>query len=81
MATKKAIDFESSMGRLEEIVRKLESGSEGLDSALKLYEEGIGLVRTCSDTLDQAELKIKKLQMNQDGTATLVDFSAEEAGI
>lgn len=78
MATKKNIDFEASMERLEEIVRKLESGAEGLDSALKLYEEGVGLVRVCSDTLDQAELRIKKLQMNPDGTASLVDFATEE---
>ena len=44
MATKKP-SFEESMERLEEIVRTLESGSEGLDSSLKLYEEGIALVR------------------------------------
>ena len=78
MATEKKIDFEASMEKLEAIVRRLESGAESLDSALKLYEEGIGLVRACSDTLDQAELRIKKLQMNRDGTATLVDFATEE---
>ena len=78
MATKKKMEFESSMARLEEIVRALESGTEGLDSALKLYEEGIGLVRGCTETLDQAEMSIKMLQMKPDGNAVLTDFAAGE---
>ena len=78
MATKKKADFEASMARLEEIVRSLESGAEGLDSALKLYEEGIALARECSETLDKAEMSIKMLQMKPDGSATLVDFGGEE---
>ena len=78
MATKKKMDFETSMERLEEIVRILESGTEGLDSALKLYEEGISLARECSETLDKAEMSIKMLQMKPDGNAVLVDFAGED---
>ena len=78
MATKKTVNFESSMMRLEEIVRALESGTEGLDSALKLYEEGVGLVRSCSETLDKAEMSIKMLQIKSNGEAGLVDFATGE---
>lgn len=78
MATKKKMDFETSMARLEEIVRRLEDGSDGLDAALKLYEEGIGLVRGCSEALDQAEMSIKMLQMKPDGSVVTTDFSAGE---
>ena len=78
MATKKKADFEASMARLEEIVRSLESGAEGLDSALKLYEEGSALARECSETLDKAEMSVKMLQMKSDGSAALVDFGGEE---
>ncbi len=81
MATKKKIEFEDSIERLEQIVRMLESGSEGLDSALKLYEEGIGLVRGCTETLDRAEMSIKMLQMKPDGSAELTDFKTEDTGI
>lgn len=77
MATKKKMDFETSMERLEEIVRRLEDGSDGLNAALKLYEEGIGLVRGCTEALDQAEMSIKMLQMKPDGSAVAVDFCAE----
>ncbi len=56
-----AKNFEESVARLEEIVRALEAGSVGLDESLKLYEEGVALVRTCNQKLDAAEQKIKML--------------------
>ena len=49
------------MERLEEIVRSLENGNADLDSALALYEEGVGLARSCGKMLDEAEKKIKIL--------------------
>jgi exodeoxyribonuclease VII small subunit len=66
--------FESAMSRLEEIVGKLEGGTVTLDASLKLYEEGIELVRFCSDTLDKAEKKIKIVKNGSDGTKTEEDF-------
>lgn len=71
---KKAINFEQSMIRLEEIVRALESGSATLDESLKLYEEGIGLVRACSAKLDEAESKIKLLNVTADGVSGETNF-------
>ena len=70
----KNITFESAMSRLEEIVGKLESGKASLDESLGLYEEGISLVRFCSDTLDKAEQKIKIVKTGSDGTKTEEDF-------
>ena len=78
MATKQP-SFEESMERLEEIVRTLESGSEGLDSSLKLYEEGIALVRGCTERLDQAEQTVKQLQLGPDGSVSMTDFGDGEA--
>jgi exodeoxyribonuclease VII small subunit len=68
--------FEESMSRLEEIVRTLESGSATLDESLKLYEEGIALVRTCSLKLDDAEKKIKLLNVTAEGIAEETGFEA-----
>lgn len=68
--------FEESMSRLEEIVRTLESGSVTLDESLKLYEEGIALVRTCSLKLDDAEKKIKLLNVTAEGIAEESGFEA-----
>lgn len=71
-------NFESSMLRLEEIVRSLENGSADLDSALALYEEGVKLVRTCGGMLDEAEKKIKILQKDDSGELIEKDFNAED---
>ncbi|MBR5120056.1 MAG: exodeoxyribonuclease VII small subunit [Clostridia bacterium] len=71
--TKKTITFEAAMERLEEITRILESGAEGLDESLKLYEEGVSLIRLCTQKLETAEQSVKVLQMREDGIA-LADF-------
>lgn len=77
---KKAMTFEASMERLEEVLRLLENGNETLDNSLKLYEEGIALVRACSDKLENAEQRIKVLQMQSDGQVVLTDFEGDQGG-
>lgn len=74
--TKKTITFEVAMERLEEITRLLESGSEGLDHSLKLYEEGVSLIRLCTQKLESAEQSVKVLQLREDGIA-LADFEGK----
>ena len=74
--TKKTITFEAAMERLEEITRLLESGSEGLDASLKLYEEGVSLIRLCTQKLESAEQSVKILQMSEEGI-TLADFDVK----
>ncbi len=74
--TKKTITFEAAMERLEEISRLLESGAEGLDDSLKLYEEGVSLIRLCTQKLEVAEQSVKVLQMHEDGIV-LADFDGK----
>ena len=61
MAAKKQMSFEQAMDRLEEIVKKLESGDGSLDQALTLFEEGSKLAGACTAMLDQAKQKVTKL--------------------
>ena len=75
---KKTSSFEADLDRLDQIVEALESGNCPLDESLKLYEEGVKLVRSCSDRLEKAELSVKKLQFSPDGKATLTDFDPKE---
>lgn len=75
---KKTESFEGAVARLEEIVRALENGDAPLEEALKLYEEGISLVRVCTERLEKAEQKVKMLQMQSDGQVALVDFGQGE---
>ena len=74
--TKNTITFEAAMERLEEITRLLESGAEGLDDSLKLYEEGVSLIRLCTQKLESAEQSVKILQMGEEGI-TLADFESK----
>jgi exodeoxyribonuclease VII small subunit len=54
--------FEALYKRLEESVSKLEEGGLTLDESLALYEDGIQLARRCQELLQQAELRITRLQ-------------------
>ena len=47
-------DFEKSLVRLEEVVKRLESTDLSLDEAMKLFEEGVKLSRECQKQLEEA---------------------------
>ena len=61
-------DFETALQRLEEIVRKLDSGDLPLASLLEVYEEGVTLSRFCQTKLEEAERKVEILNKKADGT-------------
>lgn len=70
--------FEKALERLEKIVEELESGNIPLEEALKKYEEGVRLSRTCSEKLSQAEKKIQILTKSLDGSFKREDFEFDE---
>ena len=74
----KKMTFEQQLGRLEEIVAALEKGDVPLADSLALFEEGTKLVSTCSAMLDEAELKLVKLQKGPDGAPVESSFLEEE---
>ena len=59
--------FENALKDLEDRVRKLDSGELPLEDALRLFEEGVGLVRECQELLDGAERRIVELSGGPDG--------------
>lgn len=59
--------FEGALRELEDRVRKLDSGDLPLEDALRLFEEGVGLVRECQELLDSAERRIVELTDTPDG--------------
>jgi exodeoxyribonuclease VII small subunit len=70
-------DFERSLGRLEEVVRKLESPQLSLDEAMKLFEEGVSLSRECQKQLEEAEGRVEILLKKADGKMVAETFEAE----
>lgn len=67
--------FESSMQRLEQIVRAMERGDVALEESLKLFQEGTELVRNCNRLLDEAQLQVKKIMTAPDGRPVEEEFS------
>ena len=59
--TKKNLNFEDSLAKLEGIVDALEDNDVSLEGSVKKFEEGIKLVKDCQKQLKEAELKVNKL--------------------
>ncbi|MES2643800.1 MAG: exodeoxyribonuclease VII small subunit [Myxococcota bacterium] len=67
--------FEVGLSELEARVARLERGDLALEEALRLFEEGVGLVRECHERLDAADARIIALTAAADGVreSPLVD--------
>jgi exodeoxyribonuclease VII small subunit len=66
--------FEETLARLESIVAELENDGLELESALRLFEEGVERLRAATAELTRAEAQVKTLVENADGTFKLPDF-------
>ena len=69
--------FEAALARLEEIVRKLEEGEVSLEDSLKVYEDGMKLVRFCEVRLNEAQKKVEILK-KRDGKLVTEEFEPDE---
>jgi exodeoxyribonuclease VII small subunit len=54
--------FEEALEALEEIVGRLDEGRLSLDDSLRCYEFGVLIARRCEKMLDEAELRISRLE-------------------
>ena len=70
-AAAKDLPFEEALKKLESVVEAMESGDLPLESLLAKFEEGSRLVKTCQAKLEEAELKISKLEKNAAGEPVL----------
>tara|TARA_B110000438_G_scaffold139776_1_gene135001 strand:+ start:124 stop:366 length:243 start_codon:yes stop_codon:yes gene_type:complete len=74
MTDKKNINLEKSLADLEALVAELEGGELSLEDAMKKFEQGIKLTRTCQNILKDAEQKVEiLLENNGEDTLTLFD--------
>jgi exodeoxyribonuclease VII small subunit len=69
--------FEEALGKLEEIVKRMESGDMSLEESLRAFEEGIKLARLCSRKLDEAERRVEILLKQEEGLV-VKPFQVEE---
>ncbi len=62
----KQMSIEESFGKLQEILEKMEAEDVTLEQSFACYEEGMKLVRYCSEKIEQVEHKV--MQLNEDGS-------------
>jgi exodeoxyribonuclease VII small subunit len=67
--------YESAVARIEEIIRRLDSGEAGLRETLDLVKEGRGLVEYCATELEAVsngldELRLEELVARLESTGT-----------
>ena len=53
--------LEARLGRLEEILARMEADEVPLEEALELFEEGVAHVREAERVLSTAELRVEEL--------------------
>ena len=77
MPKAKKIDFEASLGQLEQMVEQMEDGELSLEESLKAFEQGVKLTRECQQALQEAEQKVQLLS-EQSGDLVATPFSELE---
>jgi exodeoxyribonuclease VII small subunit len=63
----KNLKFEQAMEQLDAIVSAMESGKIGIEESIEKYELAMQLAAQCRQILEQAELRIKKIQIDATG--------------
>lgn len=71
--------LEEALSRLDGVVRALDSDKLELEESLRLYEEGVGLVRVCHERLSAAERRINALRISADGEIVEAPFDKKES--
>ena len=79
MSAKPEATFEEAMARLEAIVEQMESDKLPLADLLVRYEEGVKLVKECSEKLTAAEKRIELITRDASGKPKLVDLDAQSS--
>ena len=64
-APRQALTYEAATARLEEIIRRLDSGEAGLRETLELVKEGRGLVELCAAELDAVSRGMEELRLDE----------------
>ncbi|MEA2088133.1 MAG: exodeoxyribonuclease VII small subunit [Candidatus Caldatribacteriota bacterium] len=81
MKSKKKIEdipFEEYLGKLEEIVHRLEEGELTLDESVKVYEEGMNITKICLEKLNKTKKKIEQLVIEGEENYSTKPFSDKE---
>ena len=69
------LSFEEALIELEKIVGDLETGKTGLEESITSYERGISLKKHCEKKLKEAQEKIEKISIDDNGEIKSEEFT------
>jgi len=73
------LSFEDALEELEKITESFEDGDSTLENAVNLYNKGVLLKKHCEKKLKEAQDRIEKIEVGDDGeiTASPIEISKE----
>lgn len=74
----KKLSLNQAINRLEEIVQRIEQEELELEEALRLFDEGMELIRAAERELGESEGRLKQVLVDRRGRERLVDFELED---
>lgn len=77
-AAVETLSFETALSELEKIVVDLEKGNTPLEDSIAAYERGTALRNHCEKKLREAQAKIEKITIGEDGTVSAAPFGEQE---
>ena len=72
------LSFEESLKQLEKIVEELDSGAMDLEKAIEAYEIGTKLKKHCEKKLKEAQERIEKIEVDEDGELNINPIDIKE---
>ncbi len=76
MVSEQKQSFEEAMGKLEEVVEKLEQGDVPLEEAITMFQEGMSLSKLCHDKLKTVEKQMDRI-LHENGEVELTTFQED----
>ncbi len=70
------LDLEKALRRLEEIAQSLESEELELEEALRLFDEGMGLIKVAEQVLSESEGRLQQILIDRKLGEREVDLEA-----
>lgn len=62
----KKVSLEESFEQLETIIEQMKTGNMTLEDSFKKYEEGMKLIKNCSNSIDRVEKKLIVLENGEE---------------
>lgn len=69
--------FEDELKQLEDTVARIDSGELSLEDSIKAFEQGVALVRSLNQKLDEVEKKIEVLVRDSQGELRTTPYRVE----